>query len=63
MAGLVRARDERVGLRADGRAVVVHGADGLTGAFEVAEHLGLGEVSVVDGVRVDRVLEVAALGD
>ena len=30
---------------------------------DVPEHLGLGEVGVVDRVGVDRVLEVSALGE
>ena len=58
---LVRPRGERLGLGTNGCAIVVHGADGLACALEVAEHLGLGEVSIVDGVRVDRVLQVTTL--
>ena len=58
---LVRPRGERLGLGTNGCAIVVHGANGLACALEVAEHLCLREVRVVDGVRVDRVLQVTTL--
>ncbi len=58
---LVRAGLEGLRLGANWCAIVMHSTDSLACALEVAEHLGLGEVGAVDGVRVNGVLQVATL--